>query len=175
MFKTMPIVKALGAILGSLLFLMLSIWGASALYHIGSGHGDDATQAYTIPTGDGAAPAEAAPAEELDIPALLAAGDVAAGEKAFGKCRACHKLDGSNGVGPHLDGAEGRTVAGLPDFAYSDGMKAHAAEEPVWTPEAMFHFFENPRGVVPGTKMAFAGIKSPKERADLIAYLATVQ
>ena len=57
------------------------------------------------------------------------------------------------------------------DFSYSDPMKAHAAEAPNWTPEALQEFLANPKGVVPGTKMTFAGLPKPQERANVIAYL----
>ena len=116
--------------------------------------------------------AEAGAAEEqVDFPALLAAADPAAGEKVFGKCKSCHKLDGSKGTGPHLDGVMGRPVASVADFAYSDGMKAHGGN---WDPEPLQVFLTDPKGVVPGTKMSFAGLKKPEDRANLIAYLQTV-
>ena len=88
----------------------------------------------------------------------------------FGKCKACHKLDGSKGTGPHLDGVVGRPVASVPDFAYSDGMKAHGGN---WEPEPLQVFLTDPKGVVPGTKMSFAGLKKAEDRANLIAYLGT--
>ena len=98
----------------------------------------------------------------------VAAADVAKGETVFKKCAACHKLDGSNGVGPHLDGVVGRPVASVEGFTYSDGMKAHGGD---WTPEELFHFLANPKKDVPGTKMTFAGLPKPEDRANVIAYL----
>lgn len=176
MFNTMTITKAAGALIGSLLFLLLVSWGASSLYHIGpTGHlaeGESHPQAYTIPVEDSGAGQEDAVEEEVDFAALMASADPAAGERVFGKCRACHKLDGTNGTGPHLDGVVGRAVAST-DFSYSDAMVAHAAEAPVWDAEALQHFLENPKADVPGTKMVFAGLARPQERADLIAYLET--
>ena len=86
----------------------------------------------------------------------------------FGKCRACHKLDGSNATGPHLDGVVGRDVASVPDFNYS-GALVEAAD--VWTPENLNHFLENPRGYAPGTAMSFNGLSDIEDRANLIAYL----
>lgn len=103
------------------------------------------------------------------------AGDVAKGEKAFKKCAACHAVgaDAKNKVGPVLNGIVGRPAASIADFAYSDAMKAKAAEGLVWTEEEIGHFIENPKAFVPGTKMSFAGLRKDDERADVIAYLAT--
>ncbi|MBC9245653.1 cytochrome c family protein [Paracoccus sp. 11-3] len=178
MFDTMTVTKAAGAIIGALLFLMLATWAASGLYHVGpeghGGEGEEHAQAYTIPVEE--APAAGGEAEEqIDFAALMAQADPAAGEKDFGKCRACHKLDGSDGVGPHLNGIVGRDVASVAGFAYSSAMTEHAAEAPQWTPEALQEFLANPKADVPGTKMTFAGLKDPQDRADLISYLQSQQ
>lgn len=170
MFNTMTITKAAGALIGALLFLLLANWAASGLYHVGpTGHGEEGetAQAYSIPVeeSEAAAPAEA---EEIDVAALMEAADPAAGEKEWGKCRACHKLDGADGTGPHLNGVVGRAVGSVAGFGYSDGMASHGGE---WTPELLIHFLENPKAEVPGTKMAFAGIKNAQARANLVAYL----
>lgn len=176
MFDTMTMTKAVGAVCGSLLVLMLAGWAADGLYTVGSsGHGAEGelTQAYTIDTGAGEAPAEgdaAAAAETVDVAALMASADAAAGEKVFKKCGSCHKMDGSNAVGPHLNGVVGRNHASVEGFAYSDAMAAHSSEP--WTPEALFAFLENPKSAMPGTKMSFAGLPKPEDRANVIAYLA---
>ncbi|MDO5606317.1 MAG: cytochrome c family protein [Paracoccus sp. (in: a-proteobacteria)] len=173
MFNTMTITKASGALIGSLLALLLLFWAGSGLFHVGpEGHGDEIAQAYTIPV-ETADAGGAAPAEEVDFATLLAEADVGRGERAFGKCRACHKLDGSDGVGPHLNGIVGRDMAAVGGFAYSDAMHAHVNDAPTWTPEALDEFLASPRTVVPGTKMTFAGMPRAGERADLIAYLET--
>ena len=67
----------------------------------------------------------------------------------------------------------GRAVASVEGFNYSSGMVDHVADAPEWTPEALQEFLTNPKQVVSGTKMAFAGLKDPQDRADLIAYLET--
>ena len=173
MFNTMTVTKAAGALIGALLFLMLANWAASSLYQVGAAHhgeGEEHAQAYTIPVEE-AAGGEDAAEEEIDFAALLASADVAAGEKDFGKCKACHKLDGTDGVGPHLNGVVGREVAAVAGFSYSPAMVEHKAEAPTWTPEALQEFLANPQGVVSGTKMSFAGLKDPQDRADIIAYL----
>lgn len=167
MFNTMTITKAAGALIGSLLFLMLLSWAAEGIFHM-----EEETQAFTIEVADsGNDEAEEAEPEVLDVDALMAAADPAAGEKDFGKCRACHKLDGSNSTGPHLDGVVGRAIASVDGFNYSDAMTAHASDYPDWSPEALIHFLTNPKAEVPGTKMVFAGFKNPQDIADLIAYL----
>ena len=174
MFDTMTLTKAGGALCGSLLILLLGNWAAEGLYHTGpSGHGGEGelTQAYAIDTGaDDAAGEEVADAGP-PFAEVYAAADAAAGERVFGKCRACHKLDGADGVGPHLNGSVDRDIAGVEGFAYSDAL---ASLEGTWTPEHMEAFLANPRGYAPGTKMSFAGLPKVEERANLIAYLATL-
>ncbi|HHW34309.1 MAG TPA: cytochrome c family protein [Paracoccus solventivorans] len=177
MFNTMTVTKTAGALIGSLLFLLLASWFASSLYHVGPGHvaeGEEVPQAYRIAVAgaEDDAGAEEAADEGPDLATLLASADTAAGEKAFGKCRACHKVDGSNGVGPHLDGVVNRDKASVEGFSYSN---AALEQEGVWAPENIDAFITNPKAYMPGTKMTFAGIKNPVERANLIAYLETLQ
>lgn len=178
MFNTMTITKASGALIGALLALLLLFWAGSWLYHVGPsgghGEGEEVAQAYTIPVEESAGGGEAEAEEQIDFGALMAAADAAKGEKVFGKCKACHKLDGTDGTGPHLNGVVGRAVASIGGFGYSDPMVAHAAEAPNWTPEALQEFLASPKGVVPGTKMSFAGLPKPEDRANLIAYLQSV-
>lgn len=180
MFDTMTITKAAGALIGSLLFLLLMTWAASGIYHIGAGgghgEGEEHAQAYTIPVEDAGGSSEDAAADAgPDFATVMASADAAAGEKVFGKCKACHKLDGTDGTGPHLNGVVGRAVGSVGGFGYSDAMHAHAGEAPDWTPEALEEFLADPKGVVSGTKMSFAGLKKVEDRANLIAYLETQQ
>lgn len=174
MFDTMTITKAAGALIGSLLFLLLMNWAASGIFHVGpAGHGDEEhAQAYTIPVEEAAGGGEETADAGPDFATVMASADAAAGEKVYGKCKACHKLDGTDGTGPHLNGVVGRAVASVGGFNYSDGMKAHGGD---WTPEALQEFLTNPKAVVKGTKMAFAGLPKVEDRANLIAYLATQQ
>ncbi|MCZ8078495.1 MAG: cytochrome c family protein [Fuscovulum sp.] len=174
MFDTMTITKATGAVCGSLLVYLLAAWAGDSLYHVGhdSHGGEEIAQAYSIDTGSDEASSEVA-ADAPDFATLYAAADVAAGEKVFAKCKSCHKLDGSDGVGPHLNGIVDKQKGTSAGYAYSDALAALTAE--VWSPENLNGFLENPKGYMPGTKMSFAGLPKVDERANLIAYLATVQ
>ena len=87
----------------------------------------------------------------------------------FAKCSACHSLrPGIKGIGPSLAGVFGRDIAALPTFRYSDQL---AAREGVWDPATLDRWLANPRGMVPGTRMLFAGLSNPLERAQVIAFL----
>lgn len=170
MFDTMTMTKVVGAGCGSLLVLLLGSWAAEALYTTSTpSHGDEEhAQAYSIDTGA----AEAGPAEDaVPFADLLAAADAGAGEKVFAKCKACHKLDGTNGTGPHLDGIVNKAKASSEGFAYSPALTGMAGE--TWTPENLDGFLHDPKGYAPGTKMTFAGLPKPEDRANLVAYLQT--
>jgi len=173
MFDTMTLTKVTGAVCGSLLVYLFISWAGDSLYATApaSHGGEEVAQAYTIETGEAAAGGETAAAEGPTFADVFAAADPAAGEKVFKKCSACHKVDGSNGTGPHLNGVVGRARASIAEFGYSDGMKS--VTDP-WTPEALEVFLTNPKGAVAGTKMAFAGLPKVEDRANLIAYLATL-
>lgn len=117
----------------------------------------------------------AAPAEAADIKPLLAAADVAKGESLTKACAACHSFTkgGPNKVGPNLWGIVGNHHAHLGDaFAYSAAMKAASAQK--WDYDALNKFLFNPKTALPGTKMAYAGIKKDEDRAAVIAYLRTL-
>jgi cytochrome c len=174
MFETMTVTKAVGAVCASLLVLLLGGWAAESLYstHPAQHAGEEAQQAYAIDTG--AATDEAAPVEEgPPFEELLASADVTAGEKVFGKCASCHKVNGEDGVGPHLNGVVNRPKAAVEGFGYSEANLALADQS--WTPENLNGFLENPKNYMPGTKMSFAGLPKPQDRANVIAWLATTQ
>ncbi len=100
-------------------------------------------------------------------------GDAVAGQRVFVQCQTCHAIEaGANRLGPSLHGVIGRHSGSVPGFNYS---QANRNAGIIWTPEKLFQYLENPRRVVPGTSMAFAGIGDPQRRADLIAYLATLR
>ncbi len=102
---------------------------------------------------------------------LLANADVAKGEKVFAKCMACHTINqgGANGIGPNLYGVMGEPLAtGHAGFAFTDALKSKGGS---WTFEQMDHWLASPRDFAPGTKMSFAGLGNPEDRANIIAYL----
>jgi cytochrome c len=100
-------------------------------------------------------------------PALAADGNAGRGEEIYTRCLACHTL-AHNRVGPRHCGLFGRKAGTVPTYAYSSAMKKYGV---TWNEETLDRFLENPLKTVPGTKMGYAGIKDPQERADLIAYL----
>lgn len=172
MFDTMTMTKVVGAACGALLTFMMIGWAASALFYTGGGHGEHYDQAYVIDTG--AAEGDAAGAEEGPAFAeLYAAADVAAGEKVFAKCKSCHKIDGGDSTGPHLNGIVDRPKGSIGGFGYSDAMMS--VKDQTWTPENLNGFLQSPKGYMPGTKMTFAGLPKPQDRANIIAWLATLK
>lgn len=101
------------------------------------------------------------------------AGDPVAGAKVFKKCKACHMVgaEAKNRVGPELNNIIGRQVGAIGDFKYSKGLMSYAAANPVWTEQALDAYLANPRAVVKGGRMAFAGLRKEKDRHNVIAYL----
>lgn len=98
-------------------------------------------------------------------------GDPTKGAAVFRQCQTCHvKEPGVNRVGPSLAGIVGRTAGTVPGFNYSDANKGSGV---TWTEQELYTYLKDPRGFMPGTTMAFAGVKDSQKRADLIAYLKT--
>ena len=130
------------------------------------------------------APAAAAPAADAAAPAKIAADDVTTldgtkfadmkgdakhGEAVFTQCKTCHVIDpGVNRIGPSLHGIIGRKSGQIAGFSYSTANKESGI---TWTPAKLYQYLEKPARVVPGTKMAFAGLPKGQDRADVIAYL----
>jgi cytochrome c2 len=105
----------------------------------------------------------------LPAGAARADGDAVRGEAKFQDCAACHKLEtGANNVGPSLHGVFTRKAGELTDFRYSPAIKRSGI---TWTPETLDKFIADPQAVVPGNRMPYAGMASPSDRSDLIAYL----
>ena len=112
-------------------------------------------------------------AAEVPIETLLASADVAKGEATFKKCASCHTAtsSGANGIGPNLFGIVGKPVGKhAAGFAYSPDL---AAKGGTWDFATLNHWLTNPKAMVSGTKMTFAGLESPEDRANVIAWLNT--
>jgi cytochrome c len=100
---------------------------------------------------------------------VMAQGDPGKGATVFKRCAACHVVDKpQNRVGPSLHGVFGRKAGSVEGFKYSDAMKN---ADITWDEAQLDKYLENPKGDIPGNKMAFPGLKKPEERADVIAYL----
>lgn len=173
MFDTMTMTKIVGAFCGALLIFLLSNWAAELIYEVGAGEHGEAEPAYVIDTGaDEPAAAETVAEAGPAFDVVYASADAANGEGLFKGCKACHKLeDGANSTGPHLFGVVGRAVGSVEGYNYSGNLTKVAD---VWTPENLNGFIENPKGFAPGTKMGYRGMSDIGDRADLIAYLATI-
>lgn len=112
--------------------------------------------------------------EALDIGLLLANADPSAGEQVARRCAACHTFDEgmADGTGPHLYGVVGREVASADGFNYSSAMEEYGEDGTEWLYQNLFDYLASPRQYVPGTSMAFAGLRGEEDRANLIAYMA---
>ncbi len=97
--------------------------------------------------------------------------DAARGQRLFIQCAACHALQATPGtVGPPLGGILGRKSGATPGYSYSPALSAAVLQ---WDEATLNRWLERPTELVPGTKMIFAGIANPSDRAALIAYLKT--
>lgn len=109
-------------------------------------------------------------AAQAGLPAPYNAADLANGKTKFAFCVSCHTIapGGPNMTGPHLSGVAGRKAGSLPDFNYSEALKTSGL---TWDGPTLEKWLTDPRGMIPGTKMSFVGIKNPKDRTDVVAYL----
>ncbi len=128
---------------------------------------------YLVNVPDEAAEGGDAPALKPDWGTVLPAADLAAGEAAFARCKACHNnvQGGPDAIGPNLYGVVGGPVMHRAGFAYDDAMAKHKAEHPTWGYDELDAFITAPGKYVPGTKMSFAGLRDTATRINLIAYL----
>ncbi len=98
--------------------------------------------------------------------------DAEHGKTIFKACAACHSTDHANRVGPGLEGIIGRQAGTVAGFPYSDAMKK---SDIVWNTKILDEYLESPQKVVPGNRMPYGGLKDATDRADLVAYLATLK
>ncbi|WP_082552566.1 c-type cytochrome [Methylobacterium sp. Leaf456] len=161
--------KVAGAVLGALLFAVGSGFVAELIYHPKPA----GNAGYPLPEPEPKAASTAAAPKAEPIAVRLASADAEKGKGGTKACAACHSFEkgGPNKVGPHLWDVVERQKAHEPGFEYSGALKEKGG---TWTYEDLDHFLENPKGWVKGTKMAFAGIGSPAERANVVAYLRTL-
>jgi cytochrome c len=117
-----------------------------------------------------AAEGEGGTPTEQPIAFYLQTADAAKGEAVFKKCAACHNADpgGANALGPALFGTMGKPLASHAGFAYSDALKGVGGS---WDWDKMSGWLANPKKFAPGTKMTFAGLSNPQDRADLMLFL----
>ena len=170
--ETFELNKIMGAILGSLLFIMGLGFVADFFY----APQELAQAAYVVEIEeaehDAGGESEAAPQEQIAV--VLAVGDAGRGESDAKKCSACHifEAEGPTKPGPTLHGIVGRQFGAVAGYQYSDAMMARSGE--AWTYENLYAFLADPKGWMPGTKMGFAGLKKTDDRADVIAYLRAI-
>ena len=110
-------------------------------------------------------------AEGPALATLLANGDAAAGEAVFAKCLACHTIEqgGATGIGPNLFGVLGTSIGThAAGFAYSSDLAGHGGD---WSYENVDAWLKSPRGFASGTKMSFAGLSKPEDRANVMLYM----
>jgi cytochrome c len=161
--------KILGAVLGTCLVLLVVHIASGALLSppVAAKPGYEVAVKEEQP----AKPAAEAAAEPFDN--VLASASAEHGAQIAKQCQVCHNLQEGQGpkIGPDLYGVVGRQVASQANFHYTDALKKKGG---TWTFDALNKWIEDPRTDVPGTAMTFAGIKSDKQRADVIAYLDTL-
>ncbi len=163
---TYDLVRIVGTLCAALMLFLIVTFAAEGIFE--EGHLD--TPAYAVAVLETEEEASASEEPEIPFAELLAVADLGRGVKVFKKCAACHQADNleKHGVGPALWGVVGREVATLEGFAYSSSLMEMAG---VWDWESLNAFLSRPKGVVPGTRMNFAGLKKPNDRAAVLLWL----
>ncbi|RFC66080.1 hypothetical protein DYI37_01010 [Fulvimarina endophytica] len=167
--------KISGAVLGTIFLMFGGSLVAEGIFHPEKPEtpGYEIVVAESGEGGEGGAEAEAV----APIAARLQNANLEAGASDFRKCSACHSADpdGANQTGPGLWGVVDRPIASHEGFDYSSAMADFSeGGSVVWDYEHLDHFLENPKSYISGTKMGFAGIRDPQDRADTILYLRSL-
>jgi cytochrome c len=113
---------------------------------------------------------EGGAAAEQPIEFFLAKADAAKGQQVFNKCAACHNADkgGANQLGPNLWDVLGEPIGQGKGFAFSPALSGKGGK---WDWKSLSEWLASPKAFAPGTKMTFAGLSNPQDRADVIAFL----
>ena len=153
----------------AILVTILVVFGIGKISNIIFDKEDKEIVAYKVEAPEGSA-VQASTEASVDIPALLALGDIDHGKKVFKKCAACHSVNagGGNKIGPKLWNVMFRPVGAVSDYKYSKALMDYGKE---WSWEEMNGFLIKPAKWIKGNKMGFAGLKSEKDRASVILYL----
>ncbi|MDC0444980.1 cytochrome c family protein [Alphaproteobacteria bacterium] len=162
----------LNKVFAGFLFAALLLMAGVKIADVMVPHQELAENAYVIEVAETTDIAAAAPVDTGPEPilALLAGADLGAGEKLSKKCSACHIFDagGQNKVGPALWNVVNRPLGASEGYAYSDALAGFGG---AWDYAALNAFLAKPKGYISGTKMNFAGLKKPQDRANLIAWM----
>lgn len=171
--STMEVNKIMAAVLLAGIIGMTSGFIANLLVH----PEEPEQTAFRPDTGaEPAATGEEEPAEEVNIASLLQDASVEEGEAFTRACQSCHSFEqgGPNRVGPNLFAIVGADMAHLEDFNYSSALQTAHEEGRTWGYEELSAFLQSPRDYMPGTSMSYAGIRDPEDRANVIAYLRSM-
>lgn len=168
----------LNKIAGALLAALLVAVGLKEIAHVVYDRPKLETPGYEIVVAeadDAGAQTQEVQEEEPAVPIgqLLQTASLDNGKRLIRRCTACHVFEkgGNNRVGPPMWEIVGRQVASVEGFSYSNALEERGG---VWSYEFLDCFLENPKGCVEGTKMVYAGLKKPEDRADLILYLRSL-
>ena len=158
---------------GSILAALLVMFGLRTLMHEMKSEAALTKPGYDIVVKEDAGAAPDVPVVQVKLAEVLPKATADAGQAAFKPCMTCHTVvkDGPNKVGPNLFGILNRPKAAHEGFAYSAAMKEKGGN---WGYEDLYAFLAGPKAYVPGTKMSFAGLKKPEDRAAVIMYLRTL-
>lgn len=150
----------------ALVLVIFAVIAADVLYH----PKEVVKRGYQIELSSDGKPVAKKEEKPVDLATMMKTADFDRGAKIFKKCASCHTAGKGEAakVGPNLYGVLGRKRAAFAGFSYSEAMKAKGG---AWDAESVNQFITKPKDFVPGTKMAFPGLKKPQDRADVILFL----